>query len=114
MKITVKVQNRHIEKGIGCDVTGCGIALVIRELFPDAFVGPQRMFFSTNDRKGITLPREAQDFISDFDVYHESGRNRPKPITFTIDVPSEVIDSIGIGQVYKILSESKTLELAEI
>lgn len=62
----------------------------------------------------IPLPQVAKNFIKMFDSELPEFRPGMAPLSFEIDVPNEVIDMIGIGQVYKVLSESKTLELVKI
>lgn len=62
----------------------------------------------------FTLPEEVTEFIKRFDSSTPDERLNMKLISFEIDVPNEVIDQIGIGQAYKVLSESKTLELVSI
>jgi hypothetical protein len=59
----------------------------------------------------IDLPDTATEFIFQFDSRRPADRLTMPEISFEVDVPSEMIEAIGIGQAYKILSESKTLEL---
>ena len=61
----------------------------------------------------MELPGAARIFIMAFDTSCPEERVRIEPISFTIDVPYSLIDKIGIGEVYRILSESKTLELVQ-
>lgn len=77
----------------------------------------------------INLPREAYDFMQHFDYPFDGISIEPSDVTlkvagrmryrmnlpetsFDIEVPSILIDHIGISEVYKILSESKTVVLA--
>jgi hypothetical protein len=58
------------------------------------------------------LPIEAGTFILIFDELSCSPKDRMEmpEIQFEIDVPNSVIERIGLSQIYKVLSESKTLE----
>jgi len=113
MKILIKVTKEILERSkycnfAICDVTAnCAIALAVRELFPEASVGCETMMLAGCS---VRLPNEASLFINEFDSNGPVHRQLMPPISFEIDVPDYVIDQIGIGQVYKALSESKTLE----
>jgi hypothetical protein len=123
MKILIKVTKQVLEASKMCGVedrmhftTHCAIAFAVREVFPDAEVCSNyqaeikcRHVIGTPLFK-IPLCEKATDFIYTFDSCTPEERAKLNPIEFTIDVPHEVIESIGIGQVYKVLSESKTLE----
>jgi len=62
----------------------------------------------------ILLPKEAILFIRQFDLSTPLQRVAMNTIQFEIDVPDDLINQIGINEVYKILSESKTLEHVNI
>ena len=57
------------------------------------------------------VDRPAAKFVAQFDGSTPEERVLLPEFSFEIDVPSEVIEKIGIGEVYRVLSESKTLEL---
>lgn len=121
MTILIKVTKEILEKSMYCGIgwgggsiiENCAIAYAVREIFPGAQVGDGIYLYNMNAEK-IPIPVEAQGFIGKFDGLMPGDRVKMKPISFEIEVPSEVIDQIGIGDVYKILSESKTLELVSI
>lgn len=140
MKITIKVTKEILTKSAFCvsgkdeTLTHCAIALAVREIFPNAKVQLQHLYAFGNDtrlatyngiatglkvpnvssKECINLPAEARVFIENFDSSYPEDRIKMPELSFEIDVPSEVIDEIGIGQVYKVLSESRTLELVKI
>lgn len=135
MKILVKITKDVLEKtkmcsnGFGGNVTqNCAISYAVREIFPNAHVETQEIFFDVphdvfmwtercvlkNVFPYTDLPPIASEFIEVFDKSSADARTQMEPISFEIDVPSSLIDSINIGDVYKILSESKTLNLVEI
>lgn len=118
----------------------CMIALAVREILPDAKVVyitrdnvdkgavikcPVYNNPSTLQRISIRLPREAFLKMREFDITEvccidghiingiQEARRRIKPFEFEIFIPHVLIDMIGISQVYKILSESSTLELVK-
>lgn len=91
----------------------CLVAQAVRELFPNAGVGfhiidthIEGMEFK--DRI-IDLPHHVTERIRLLDERRITGY-QPVPFEFEIDVPMNIIDSISIGQAYKVLSESPTLE----
>ena len=119
MTITVHVTKEIIREAMYCDGkkhfigTSCALALAIRDIFPNCFIGVGRWWpVQSKDCYCYTLPPAASAFVKHFDKLSSEQRLLMDPISFEIDVPSEVIDQIGISQVYKILSESRTLELA--
>jgi len=141
MKILIKVTREILEKSANCRSSkelglNCAISLAVREIFPNAFT--TREFILPNYPKSlyealfntyrythlyiddvypfakISLPEKAIEFIEEFDLNDIEYRKNMNPISFEVDVPHEVIHSIGISDIYKILSESKTLELVNI
>jgi len=91
----------------------CLVAQAVRELFPNAGVGfhiidthIEGMEFV--DRI-IDLPHTVTEQIRLLDARRVTGY-KPVPFEFEIDVTMKIIDSISIGQAYKVLSESPTLE----
>lgn len=112
MKIQINVTKEVIKKAIYCaDNTeqNCAIALAVREIFPNACVSAKCLYFHIDEDEHVSLPPHAQVFISLFDFLSPTARASMFDISFEINVPDEVIQQIGIGQVYKILSESRTL-----
>lgn len=105
------------KEGIGFN---CAIGIAVNKLFENAWVSRNKIivyenFTEMNTGKDISipLPMEAQNFIIRFDRLREypAQRLNMEEFTFEIEVPQSVIDKIGIDEVHKILSESKTLEL---
>jgi hypothetical protein len=79
-------------------------------IFPEGIDFDDLGMMKNNSKFQIILPDEAADFIVEFDNRTPEARLLLKPFEFIIDVPTDVIELIGIGEVYKVLSESKTLE----
>lgn len=116
MIILIKVTKDVLFKSKDCYNNAginCAIAFAVRQIFPEAYVTEEVLYFWEYQRHNANLPDEAIRFIALFDsLKRYPGIRVDLPeMQFEIDVPSEVIDKIGIGQVYKILSESRTLEL---
>lgn len=99
----------------------CAIGVAINDLLPNAWVSPTviRFFDSHKDMRdglekyNIELPSAAVSFIKQFDHMRSNPDQRltlPE-FDFEIDIPEAIINEIGIGEAYRILSESKTLEL---
>lgn len=137
MTILVKVTKEIIKLSAKCDsnfsprmeydlykdiTKTCAVSRAIVDLLPDAFVFQMSIrFFHTFDdyRKSlhyvyISLPNKVHTWIKEFDSLTPSARLMMDPIEFEIDIPSNLIDKIGISEVYKVLSESPTLELVSI
>jgi hypothetical protein len=132
MKILIKITKDILLKSSQCSEKvgfNCAVSLAIREIFPKAWI--MTNYILVNERELVTcyanivdyfnseelkikLPKEATNFINSFDLKSEEERIEMNPISFEIDVPNEVIEEIGINEIYKILSESKTLELVNI
>jgi len=138
MKIRIHVTEEVLKKTKFCGsvqstmngesiTKSCAIAYAIRQLFPTAEVNYGRIYFIAPTNRNLTsddyndgrrcsiLPFDARSFITTFDALSHQPNERLNldPFSFDIDVPSEVIDQIGIGEAYRILSESKTLELVQ-
>lgn len=138
MKILIKITKEVLERSMFCGIdpqtginmsslqsdTGrnCAIGNAICDLFQNAWVSNESVWIfdkvpdysmavSRLSRIKILLPRIATNFIYAFDHKSPEGRVDMQPFSFEIDVPKEVIEMIGIGEVYKVLSESRTLEL---
>lgn len=132
MKLKVKVTEQIIKDSASCPtkaflgvhesfseeahrelVRNCMVSLAVRDIFPEAQT--LRTYLVTgNDRDLIALPKHISNIITGFDNMTPKERRRIQPFDFEIDVPYEVIDKIGISEVYKKLSESPTLELVSI
>jgi hypothetical protein len=125
MKVLIKITRDILERSAKCREhypRNCAIALAMRELFPNCCVGAFQIRFydsTYNNRSMVVgvgpvgyanLPDLAIKFIRAFDSAPVGYRAQLPEFSFEVDIPNEVIDSIGIGQVYKVLSESKTLE----
>lgn len=142
MKILIKITEEILRKSHRCTNNygeNCGISLAIREVFPLSRVRSNDILVFKSEiqrrRQAVTksikdaayriyLPEVASEFIQEFDGYgyqelpgvypYLEARLTMKPISFEIDIPTELIEQIGISEAYKILSESKTLELVSI
>lgn len=114
MKILIKITKEVLEKTKMCEADklseNCAISYAVRALFPLAITQRTYMWFGNKEGDYTSLPMKAREFITAFDSLFPEERVKMKPFSFEIDVPDSVINEIGIGQVYKILSESKTLE----
>lgn len=97
----------------------CAISLAVNDLFDMAWVSHESIsigqkyedIFETTHSLSINLPSEARLFIRKFDMLYPEERGGMQPIEFEIYVPDDVIESIGLSEVHRILKESKTLEL---
>ena len=121
MKILIKVTKEILERSAMCGVrdwgrsTTCAVAVAVRDLFPAARIGyPSISFDDGLSYYDKIMTPEMASFIGRFDDSTPEERRAMSPISFEIDVPSEVIEKIGLQEVYKILSESRTLELVAI
>lgn len=118
MKIRIHVTKEILEKTKACKgkIENCAVSEAVREIFPRAYTIILNIYPFPNslDDLGperIHLPWQATEFILSFDrAATDELRAALQPISFEIEVPDSVIEQIGISQVYKILSESKTLE----
>ncbi len=129
MKILIKVSKEVLERSKNCLCctdscpTTCGVAVATRDLFPDANVskiGINLFGYKSSDPLIIPrsdlpdycyLPTIAILFIGKFDRSTPEERVLMTPFSFEIEVPEYVIDKIGISTIYKVLSESSTLEM---
>ena len=121
MKILIKVTRDVLERSKMCGFTtgliteNCMLALAFRDLFSDACVYIDEVYllggigWSAKDR--IILPQIAVKNRDQFDSIQPHQRVLMSPFSFEIEVPEYVISKIGIGEIYRVLSESKTLEL---
>lgn len=119
MRILVKVTKDVLERSKMCGIekmqlcvpTNCAIAVALRDIFPYATI--RRTYANLIDgdyRTNVMLPDCAVSFIDDFDSLTPQDRVNMQPFSFELEVPEYVIEKIGIGEIMKVLSESKTLE----
>lgn len=121
MKIKIKVTKDILKKAMYCGIDdstsvynggigqNCAIALAVRDVFPDAIVGLEEMYFTKDDLASTELPVEAKEFIDRFDMLGESPAMRLDldEFEFEINVPKSIINSINIEDIHN----SKNLEL---
>ena len=102
------------------------IAVAVESLIPNPLVnyngdGDGAHITCSNRKDGviiIPLPRIAYEKMQRFDIadFHKDDeeiikfRQNMESFSFEIDIPPGLISCIGISEVYKILSESKSLE----
>ncbi len=120
MKLKIKCGIESLERSLYCSGgENCWIALAIRDIFPHAHVTARHIDTNyylrgdgnlADDKNNIRLPEIARDMIFLFDHTLPSGRINLEPFEFTIEVPESVIEKIGLSEIERILSESKTLE----
>jgi hypothetical protein len=117
---------------VGCQQhpTECIISRAVREFFPRATVLGHSIFPDKTGVCGtelefrkvfdfIELPEIAHQLMNKFDACVTANEVLNLPlISFDVEVPERIeaklLASIGLSEVYKILSESKTLELVQI
>jgi hypothetical protein len=128
MKILIKITKDVLKRSAMCGIEklykgdSCAVALAIIDFLPYSSVGKNEVYpfyhspinyykLLPKYEDAIKLPSAAEEFISTFDALSPEQRIEMPEISFEIEVPDSVIQKIGIGQVYKVLSESKTMEL---
>lgn len=82
------------EVAVGCN---CAIALAIRDIFPDAIVGPTTIIpFGdkpfANCFSEIELPEEAIEFVRAFDDNMPAERKKMRSMKFEVDIPDDVLN----------------------
>lgn len=121
-----------VKEGIGFN---CAISIAIRELLPTAWVTDTEIIVLKNvedfyeiivngeeivengihgldNYAEIKLPEEGTDFVHAFDNYSSEKRVAMEPISFDIEIPDSVLETIGdMEEVNSIIANSKTLEL---
>jgi len=120
-KLKIKVTKDILERSKWCTNKGsnsagysCAISLAVRDIFPDAFVGGNRIYangLEAEKLKTIELPQKAQIFITEFDTTMPVRRPLMPEIEFEVEVPDEVLEDIDIEEVKKVLENHPTLEL---
>jgi hypothetical protein len=132
MRILIKVTKDVLRRAAGCGRTqndnvgsNCAIAVAILRLMPNAWVAREYIYLfdverptreyanDHNEIARIKLPVEATMFIDAFDNLTYDNRIAMPELSFEVDVPPAVIEHIGISEIYRVLSESKTLELTK-
>ena len=120
MKITVKVTKDVLERSRMCSsgykiAENCAISLAVRDLFPLALTHNLHCNLlgqhTSMAPDTIMLSDEVIWFIRRFDHSTPKERVLMSPFSFEIEVPEYVIEKIGLSQIYKVLSESKSLEM---
>lgn len=118
LKITVTKEVLEKSKYCGTEAGGtptenCAIAVAIRDLFPGAAVGRSAIFFYPvqNSQPITQLPEIAQEFIHRFDNLTPDKRIKMDPVSFEIEIPDVVINSINIDELKPLLENHPTLEL---
>ena len=96
----------------------CAIAKAICALFPLSVVGAEEIYFyktlQINEMPycSVPLPGNAKKFIVEFDNNTPLARLKMDPISFDIEVPDEVIETVGgVEEATKIINEAQTLEI---
>jgi hypothetical protein len=114
MKILIKVTKDVLKRSAHCCVddinTNCAIAVAVRDLLPFATVGYECINLA-GKAEPILQPSKMHRWITAFDMMTPEQRLRLPEVSFEVELQNEHINLIGIGEVYRILSESKTLEL---
>lgn len=94
--------------------TNCVVALAVRDIFPKAAVMSTKFYPDYSGDIEISLPEEATKFIDEFDSSDPIQRESLEPISFEVDIPDTVIDSIDIEEVILSLENHPTLKLQRI
>jgi hypothetical protein len=129
MKILIKVTKEVLKRSAKCGYThsdnvgsNCAVALAVNELLPNAWVSRASIqLFDSKPTHGSTqvddayaiiiMPEVAREFVNKFDLSDYHQRRAMPELHFEVELPESVIHRIGISEAYRILSESKTLEL---
>lgn len=120
MKIKINVTKDVLERSKMCGFVpgliteNCMLAIALKDLFPYSVVVVTTVNLLGGfgaDYDQIKLPKNAIKHREIFDCLQPNGRANMSPFSFEIEVPEYVIEKIGLSQIYKVLSESPTLEL---
>lgn len=109
MKIKIEVRQEHIDSGIRFDSTNCAIANAVRDIFPNAVIGPDIMYLSNSFYTKTILPKKAVHSISRFD----GGILEVEPFNFEIDLSDTVIDALCMPDLVDLLKDVDNMELVE-
>jgi hypothetical protein len=114
MNLLIKITPEVLERAKMCGtdeaksyLTNCAIAVAIRDVFPNA----KTTSFEIQDREiGLCIKhsKEVLAFIDLFDNTEPDDRPFLTPLSFTVELPDEVVERIDISDIEK----SETLELA--
>lgn len=124
MKIKIHITKDILKKSMWCGTTNetscvlenCAIALAVRDIFPNAQVSSLYLVFNKLDKENrakVELLPFTRAYIKLFDNTIPGNRIHLPEYSFEIEVPEEIIDSIGIDEAKRILEKSETLELIE-
>jgi hypothetical protein len=129
MKLTIKITKDILERSKLCGLDNkligknCAIACAVRDIFPYTEVTDTKIFLFDREIPDdeyrpneaickIPLPKEATEFIVEFD--NTSSRNRPfmNSVEFDIEIPDEIIEKIvDIEDIKTIIVETPHLFL---
>jgi hypothetical protein len=125
MKIRIHVTEEILRKSMYCPMlrtcpeseldiikNDCAVSEAVRELFPRAkvFQTGANLDWTVED-SCVSFNYETQAFIRSFDNVDDYDERLLIPAySFELTVPQSLIDAIGITEIERILSESKTLE----
>jgi len=111
--LKIKVTKDILEKAKNnrgwCATKTCPIALVLKDIFPDAEVNIQ--FIKLNESFKIATPEKVVKFIFVYDWTIPLMRPSMPELEFTIDIPDEVIEKIDIESLRPLLINHPTLQL---
>lgn len=93
----------------------CAIALAIKDIFPDSWVGAAGIDIDYNGifNKVIDLPEEVIHFIKEFDKNSPEQRIDMTSISFDIEIPNNVVETINIEDIKPLLINHPTLQLVD-
>lgn len=121
IKVTKDILQRSMMCGTGITTidqlgisSNCAIALAIRDIFPGATVGVDKVCFGVHGGYiSSILPEIAKGFIADFDRKKRKPHRRllMDEIEFEIEVPDVVVQAIDIQEVTRLLKNHPNLEL---
>ena len=134
MELKITITKDVIDRSLMCGTsndsfgsisTSCGIAVAVRDIFPDASIGSMVWFpfgqaGSDNNVSAINfveeclnLPLMAVNFINIFDRLKKTPEERYKLVgtSFSLYITDEVIDRINIDEITQLLEDHPILEL---
>lgn len=109
----ILAQSMYCSKSASIATSSCAISLAIRDIFPKASVWCSHINPKINPARydTIPLPKEAGEFIKEFDELHPDSRLLMEPISFEIEIPDAVLDQINIDELKPLLVNHPTLAL---
>lgn len=117
MKLKISVSKQDIMNSRFCTghhrsiATSCAIALALKHIWPNVFIGATAIFPRVLDdyKTCMSLPLNAKNFIYRFDNCSHEKRARMKPFEFEIEIADELINEINIDNERQYFnSQSKT------